>query len=77
MIQYKNTRQFEDLDYMSKYFQLVNWQEFKDFMSGNFKPKKNALLTFDDGFREFYDTVAPVLERKGIYACNFIIRLYR
>jgi peptidoglycan/xylan/chitin deacetylase (PgdA/CDA1 family) len=44
----------------------VDWQEFKDFMSGNFKPaKKIALLTFDDGFREFYDTVAPVLERKG------------
>jgi hypothetical protein len=42
-------------------------------MSGNFKPaKKIALLTFDDGFREFYDTVAPVLERKGIYACNFV-----
>lgn len=74
VIRYKNTRQFEDdLDYMSRYFQFVNWQEFKDFMSGNFKPgKKIALLTFDDGFREFYDTVAPVLERKGIYACNFV-----
>ncbi|KMQ69457.1 hypothetical protein ACM39_03410 [Chryseobacterium sp. FH2] len=31
-----------------------------------------ALLTFDDGFREFYDIVAPVLERKGIYSINFI-----
>ncbi len=74
VIRYKNTRQFEeDLDYMSRYFQFMDWQEFKDFMSGNFKPaKKIALLTFDDGFREFYDTVAPVLERKGIYACNFV-----
>ncbi|QBJ88212.1 hypothetical protein DDI74_19060 [Chryseobacterium gleum] len=74
IIRYKNTRQFEeDLDHLSKNFQFVNWQEFKDFMSGNFKPaKKIALLTFDDGFREFYDIAAPVLERKGIYACNFI-----
>lgn len=74
VIQYKNTKQFEkDLDYFSKHFQWVNWSEFKDGMNGNFKPKKKiALLTFDDGFREFYDVIVPVLERKGIYACNFI-----
>lgn len=74
VIQYKNIRQFEeDIDCLSKHFQWVNWQEFKDFTSGNFKPqKKIALLTFDDGLREFYDIVAPILERKGIYACNFI-----
>lgn len=74
IIKYKNTTQFEqDLDYFSKYFQFVNWEEFKDFINGNFNPKKKiALLTFDDGFREFYDVVVPILERKGIYAVNFI-----
>ncbi|SDJ91374.1 polysaccharide deacetylase family protein [Chryseobacterium jejuense] len=74
VIRYKNIKQFEaDIDCFSKHFQWVNWAEFKDFTSGNFKPqKKIALLTFDDGFREFYDIVAPILERKGIYACNFI-----
>lgn len=74
VIQYKSTQQFEaDIDCFSKHFQWVNWAEFKDFTSGNLKPqKKIALLTFDDGFREFYDIVAPILERKGIYACNFI-----
>lgn len=74
IINYKNTTQFEqDLDYLSKYFQFVNWEEFKDFINGNFQPKKKiALLTFDDGFREFYDVILPILERKGIYAVNFI-----
>ncbi|WP_343661486.1 polysaccharide deacetylase family protein [Chryseobacterium sp.] len=74
VIRYKNIQQFEeDLDHFSKNFQFVSWQEFKDCMSGNFKPaKKIALLTFDDGFREFYEVAAPILERKGIYACNFI-----
>lgn len=74
VIRYKTTQQFEnDLDYIAKHFQFVNWQEFKDYMAGSFKPsKKIALLTFDDGFREFYDIVVPILERKGIYACNFI-----
>ncbi|MGH1520374.1 polysaccharide deacetylase family protein [Chryseobacterium sp. JK1] len=74
VIRYKTTKQFEqDLDYISQHFQFVDWREFKDFTSGNFKPKKKiALLTFDDGFSEFYDIIAPILERKGIYACNFI-----
>lgn len=74
IIQYKNAQQFEnDLDYLSQYFQFVSWDEFKDFFKGSFKPKKKiALLTFDDGYREFYDVVAPILERKGIYAINFI-----
>jgi peptidoglycan/xylan/chitin deacetylase (PgdA/CDA1 family) len=74
VIRYKTTKQFEDdLDHMAKNFQFVDWQEFKGFMSGSFKPKKKiALLTFDDGFREFYDIAAPILERKGIYACNFV-----
>ncbi|MDW9382772.1 polysaccharide deacetylase family protein [Chryseobacterium sp. JV558] len=74
VIRYKTTKQFEeDLDHLSKNFQFVDWQEFKEFTSGNFKPKKKiALLTFDDGFREFYDIAAPILERKGIYACNFV-----
>ncbi|WP_326984649.1 polysaccharide deacetylase family protein [Chryseobacterium sp. MYb264] len=74
VIQYKNVKQFEeDIDYLSKHFQFINWSEFKDFVNGNFKPKKKiALLTFDDGFREFYDIAVPILERKGIYAINFI-----
>ncbi|MFZ4930944.1 polysaccharide deacetylase family protein [Chryseobacterium sp. Mn2064] len=74
VIRYKTTKQFEqDLDYISRHFQFVDWREFKDFTSGNFNPKKKiALLTFDDGFSQFYDIIAPILERKGIYACNFI-----
>ncbi|GEN77581.1 polysaccharide deacetylase family protein [Chryseobacterium hagamense] len=74
IIPYKNTRQFvQDLDFLARHFQFVNWDEFKEFVNGSFQPqKKIALLTFDDGLREFYDTVMPILERKGIYAINFI-----
>lgn len=74
IIPYKNTRQFEqDLDFLSRHFQFVNWDEFKRFVTGSFQSKKKiALLTFDDGLREFYDVVMPILERKGIYAINFI-----
>lgn len=74
IIKYKNTREFEaDLDTLSKHFQWITFDEFRDYMKGNFRPKKKiALLTFDDGFREFYDIILPILERKGIYAINFI-----
>ncbi|MBD8082536.1 polysaccharide deacetylase family protein [Chryseobacterium caseinilyticum] len=74
IINYKNEKEFEaDLDCLSKHFQWVTFDEFKDYVKGNFKPKKKiALLTFDDGYREFYDVVIPILKRKGIYAMNFI-----
>ncbi|TXF75222.1 polysaccharide deacetylase family protein [Chryseobacterium sp.] len=74
IIQYKTQKEFEkDLDILSRNFQFVSWDEFKDFHNGYFKPKKKiALLTFDDGLVEFHDVVVPILERKGIYAVNFI-----
>lgn len=74
IINYKNKKQFEDdLDLMLKYFHFVNWDEFKDAITGKIHFKeKFALLTFDNGYREFYDVIAPILERKGVYAINFI-----
>lgn len=74
IIAYKKTKQFEqDLDFLSKNFEWVNWTEFKDFQKGIHKPKKKiALLTFDDGLREFKEIIAPILEQKGIFAINFI-----
>lgn len=78
IIQYKKEKEFEkDIDQLTKNFQFVTWEEFKDFRKGNFKPKKKiALLTFDDGYSEFYEIVVPMLERKGIYAMNFINPAY-
>ncbi|MGO9138315.1 MAG: polysaccharide deacetylase family protein [Syntrophales bacterium] len=35
-------------------------------------PKNPMLLTFDDGFREMHDTVAPILLRKGVSATFFV-----
>ena len=74
IINYKNVQEFEsDLDFYLKHFQFVDWDEFKSFHQGSFTPKKKiALLTFDDGLVEFHDIISPILERKGIYAINFI-----
>lgn len=71
---YKNEKEFEaDLDFISRHFSFVTWEEYIQFLTGSLKtPKRPVLLTFDDGLREFYDIVIPILERKGIYAMNFI-----
>jgi len=71
---YKNTIQFiEDIDYLLKYYNpitihelLVHIKECRHFT------KPSLLLTFDDGFRELYDVVAPILYKKGVPAVFFI-----
>lgn len=72
IINYKNSLEFEkDLDYISTRFEFVDLQTFIK----NHDKKRNkpyALLTFDDGYIEFRDIIAPILLRKGIYAINYI-----
>ena len=74
IIKYKSVEEFEkELDLMLRYFDFVDWDNFKKYQLGEKKAKKKiALLTFDDGLRDFYDIVAPLLEKKGVFAINFI-----
>jgi peptidoglycan/xylan/chitin deacetylase (PgdA/CDA1 family) len=39
-------------------------------------PTRNVVLTFDDGFRNFYDEAMPVLEKHGFTATAFIVSDY-
>jgi peptidoglycan/xylan/chitin deacetylase (PgdA/CDA1 family) len=60
-----------DLDFLLKHYKPIDvgaldmyWKEGQ---------KHNVfLLTFDDGLREFYDVVAPILLRKGVPAVCFL-----
>lgn len=83
---FKNSRQFEtDLDYLLRNFraltlpeviqqqqeQLLRQQEQHpqpDTPAG----KKGFLLCFDDGLRQVYEVVAPILLRKGVPAALFV-----
>lgn len=71
---YKNVSQFtKDLEILLKNFNpispgdLIKNIQAKNKLSGN-----TFLLTFDDGFREVHDVIAPLLEAKGIPAIFFI-----
>lgn len=71
---YKNIQQFsDDLDFLLKYYKPVSAADVsKSISEQKALPAGSFLLTFDDGFREVYDIIAPILEKKGVPAIFFI-----
>lgn len=69
------------IKYLYKPFNAVTFEKHLDFYVKHYKPVEHFsdfekpgrfLLTFDDGLREVYDVVAPILKRKGIRAMIFV-----
>ncbi len=71
---YKKVKQFkDDLDFLLKNYLPISLHDLIDILkTGRTFPEKTFLLTFDDGFREMYDIVAPILLKKGVPATFFI-----
>ncbi len=73
LYRFKTIKEFEaDIDYLTKHYQPIGADDLNDVLSGKYAGKKIMLLTFDDGLRQMYDVVAPILLRKGIPAVFFI-----
>jgi len=74
LYQFKTTQQFEtDLDYLLKHFEAVTLLDVIHHQKNKIPFKKTSfLLTFDDGLRQVYDVVAPLLLRKGVPAALFL-----
>ena len=72
---YRNRRQFtEDLTFFLRHYEPISLGELLRRLDGIGRfPKRCVLFTFDDGFREIYDIVAPILYTKGIPATFFLI----
>lgn len=57
----------------AKYTFMTN-QEFSEVIEGKkFLPPNPILLTFDDGYEDFYTDVLPILRKYNIKATNYII----
>jgi peptidoglycan/xylan/chitin deacetylase (PgdA/CDA1 family) len=71
---HKTIKQFTaDIDYLLDNFKPIHLEDLLAFTKkGHTLPPKALLLTFDDGFQEMYDIVAPILIQKGIPATFFI-----
>lgn len=70
---FKNVKQFTaDIEWLAREYQPLAATDLPDIIAGKYKGKKTMLLSFDDGLREMYGVVAPILLAKGIPAVFFI-----
>ena len=74
LYRFRSVRQFEaDLDFLLQQFVPVELQHIVAHLDGvGDLPKRCFHLTFDDGFREMHEVVAPVLLKKGVPATFFL-----
>ena len=70
----KKVAEFEqDLDFLLQYFQAVDMETVKDVtLNGKILEKPSFHITFDDGLREVYHIILPILEQKNIPATAFV-----
>ena len=70
LYRHRTTDEFRrDLDWLQQHFTPIRWTEAAAYEAH----KQPAFcLTFDDGLREFYDTVAPILLERKIPCVNFL-----
>lgn len=62
------------LDYLQAHYRIISLAEFVSARRENIKlPSGAAILTFDDGVRNFFTVVAPILLERRIPATSFIV----
>ena len=62
------------VDGLAERFEMAGLESALDFLAGRYEPSRDlCLLTFDDGVREHYDTVTPILAERGIQGLFFLI----
>jgi peptidoglycan/xylan/chitin deacetylase (PgdA/CDA1 family) len=74
LYRFRNVSQFErDLEAFLKVYEPIGlFHLLESVRTGKALPRHAFLLTFDDGFRELIEVIAPLLTRKGIPATFFL-----
>lgn len=70
LYQYRDVDTFcKDLDYLQQHFRPISWREIDEAEAAHIP---SFCLTFDDGMREVYTTIAPILLERHIPAVFFL-----
>jgi len=70
LYQIKSENEFKkDIDFLLKYYTP---ESFENIGTPNNVQKPRFFLSFDDGLRECYEIIAPILKRKGVPAAFFV-----
>lgn len=75
---FRSVEGFErDLDHFASKYRAIDLAELQASVNnGNGMPDGGFFLSFDDGFRELYDIVRPMLLKKGIPATFFLNKAF-
>jgi len=76
LYRYRDSKTFtEDLGFLKKKYYPIGLREFLDSIKNNTKlPDNSVLLTFDDGFKEIYEIVAPIMADNKMTATIFLTK---
>ncbi len=61
-----------ELDYLKKHYTVLDLDEAIKKLQTNSLPSYSAVITFDDGYRNFYEYAFPLLKQHGLTATFFI-----
>ena len=64
----------KQIDYLVSRYDMASWDSVLDFLHGDYIPKRDiCYLTFDDGLKDHYMNVMPILLEKGVMGTFFPI----
>lgn len=74
LYRFRTTAEFTaDLEFLLRHLEPVTLSDIVDALNGTRSLGRSCFhLTFDDGFREMHDIVAPILHRAGVPATFFL-----
>lgn len=62
------------INYLNKNYSIIDIHDYVDFLDNNKDiPKNSAILSFDDGFKDHYTAVFPILKEMRLPACFYPI----
>lgn len=73
---YKRIRNFKsDIEFLTRNFNPLDLKTLiESIKTGSPLPEKSFLITFDDGFSELYDNVAPIMTRYNVSPVIFLTK---